>query len=224
MPASFPNVNLDPLFAQSWAPGGAQFLSATKYWQDQLKRNSMGQGLPQLAAASQSEAPAEQYNTQSYAPGGAGQNEALGAFGGLQTGLANARNQGRGVQNKQVNADVSGALKSSGAASQSLTDMLQGQTALNAAQTRADESFWSGLTGTILGPGMDLFGGIMNPGGGMSGGMGPFGMMGGYGASGVGALSGGAGAGAAGAGSLFAGGAEGAGAFADMLPFLMLGA
>src|SRR5882762_2083130 len=115
MPASFPNVNLNPLFANSWAPGGAQFLSATKYWQDQLKRNSMGQGLPQLAAAKQSEGPAQEYGQQPFAPGGAGQQTALGGYGNLQGGLANARNQGRDVQNKQVNADVSGALKSSGA-------------------------------------------------------------------------------------------------------------
>jgi hypothetical protein len=93
--ATFPQINSDFLFTggpsgSAWAPGAAQFNSAIKFYQDQLQRNSRGQGLPQLASARAADPVGSAYEAQPYL-GGGGEGQAGGLSGGVTAASATAK-------------------------------------------------------------------------------------------------------------------------------------
>lgn len=132
--ASFPNFNSSAMFDQAWAPGGIGFQSAIKYYQDQLKQNGAGKGLPQLASGQASDAPAAGYARQPFAAGGPGQDAALNAYGAKAKGLSDARSAGRATAGQVGQTAIQGANNVASDYGNSLVSHIEGEMALNQAE------------------------------------------------------------------------------------------
>lgn len=156
MPTPFTGVNLTNWYNNvGYVPGAGPFYWADKYYQGDFKNAEAGGGLGQLTAAGQADPSAANYRQTGFAPAGAGQNAALGAYSGLINAQRAAQSAGRQVSGRQAAGDLSGALDTSSAEANSIENQLSAQIALRNAQAAQGSSVMGDITG-----GVDLAAGI----------------------------------------------------------------